>query len=303
VKEKEDEDRKIVPPLAYRLGLFFGRPFGLRWVPDNHLGAVYRMEMYHSLRGPGFFRINPLMETVKHVVSLNPDFISTRVSSLQTKDALQLGLRVALAYVFDPRSLPREKALVYVKWPKHIHRAIVTDNTISVLQTIMPQHNAEQVCRGQLFETIAQNLMAELTSRLRPLAMQPILTLVLEVMVPPSLQETFTAVANRAAYTHDLSQYQPFELDQVQRRELNEVLRELPGGIRYLNVSGAEVTPPSRRAGETQPRQIVQGQATVLPPPESDTRPDSGISPKSHLWSATALPPTEGSDTEDDEPS
>ena len=60
----EDRGRKVRPPLGYRLYRFFGRPFGLNWVPDNHLGVVYRMELYNGLRGPGFFRINPFMEYV-----------------------------------------------------------------------------------------------------------------------------------------------------------------------------------------------------------------------------------------------
>jgi hypothetical protein len=285
-----DDDRQVAPPLAYRLCRFLGRPFGLRWVPDNHLGAVYRMEMYHSLRGPGFFWINPLTQTVKGSVSIQSDFISTPFPSLQTKDGLQLGLRVALAYVFDPRPLPREKAVGFVQLDKVILRAIVSDSATSALQSIMRNYYAEQVCRGEIFETIGQSLMTELTKLVSPLAITPTFAMVLEVMVPSALQETFTAVANRAAYTHDLSQYQDFELNEVRRRELNAVLSKIPGGVRYLNVSTADASSPSWRAGETPPRQVLRGTSRPLPspPPGPDTDDEpaqrSGISRKSHIW-------------------
>ena len=289
------EDRKQTesPPLAYSLRLFFERPLGLRWVPDNHLAVVYRMEMYHGLRGPGFFRINPFKETVKYEVNLNPDFISTEIASLQTQDAVQLGLRIALAYEFDPRPLPRDKALVFVKWPRRIHRAIVIHSATTALQGILPKFRADRVCRGQVFEEIRQQLLDDLTERLKSLGLGPILAMVLEVIVPPALQNTFTAVANRAAYTHDLSQYTPYELSEVRRRELYEVIRALPGGIRYLSVPGSEIAPSSWQVSKPPTQQIIPGQATPLLPNEPDVdigqapqRP--GKSPRSHLWPPAA---------------
>jgi hypothetical protein len=253
-----DSDREVRPPLAYRLGLFFGGLFGWRWVPDNHLGAVYRMERYRDLRGPGFFRINPFTESVKLTVSLNPDFMSTNVSSLNTRDAVQLGMEVALAYVFDPRNLTHEKAQVFVKWPRYILRDIVTDFARSTLLSVVASYYAEHICRGELFETIEQALEVQLAKRLRPLAMRPTFVMVLNVTPPAALQDTFTAVANRTAYTHDLSVYQEHELSEVRRRELYAMLGELPGGIRYLNISANDAYPPL--GGDHRPRpKIIPG--------------------------------------------
>jgi len=258
-----DNDREVKPPLAYRLGLFFGRLFGWRWVPDNHLGAVYRMERYNDLRGPGFFRINPLTESVKLTVDLNPDFMSTNVSGLNTQDAVQLEMEVALGYVFDPRDLPHEEAQVFIKLPKNILRDIVTDFTTSTLLSIVPSYSAEHICRGGLFETIGQALHVQLTERLQPLAMRPTFVMVLKVTPPAALQETFTAVANRAAYTHDLSIYQEHELSEVRRREMYAVLGELPGGIRYLNIPARDVYPPTRDDQGPRPK-IIPGTAKPI---------------------------------------
>ncbi|GAB4537820.1 MAG: hypothetical protein Kow0063_25090 [Anaerolineae bacterium] len=251
-----DNDREVRPPLAYRLGLFFGRPLGWRWVPDNHLGAVYRMERYRGLRGPGFFRINPFTESVKLTVSLNPDFISTNISSLNTRDAVQLGLEVALAYVFDPRNLPHESAQIFVAWPRNILRDIVADFARSTLLSIVANYYAEHICRGELFQTIEESLKTELTKRLQPLAIRPTFAMVLKVIPPSALQETFTAVANRAAYTHDLSTYEEHELSEVRRRELYTMLSELPGGIRYLNITSGDTHIPPQGDRRPRPRTI-----------------------------------------------
>ena len=99
-----------------------------------------------------------------------------------------------------------------------------------------------------------------------------------------------------------LTQYTPFELSEVRRRELYEVFHSLPGGIRYLSVPGSEVAPPSWQVSKPSTQQIIPGQATPLLPNEAgvdiDQTPEpSGKSPKSHLWP----PASEDLDDEDDD--
>jgi hypothetical protein len=259
---KQDDDRMARPPLAYRWLLSLGRPFGWRWVPDNHLGAVYHMERYRDLRGPGFFRINPLTESVKVVVSLNPDFISANIPSLNTHDGVQLGLQVALAYEFDPRKLPAAKAQIFVKWPPHILRAIATDSATRTLLSIVARHTAQQICRGEVFDAIDRAITAELAQRLEPLAIKPVLAMVLRVITPPTLQETFTDAVNRDVYTEQLWRFEEYELNEVRRREMNAVLSEIPGGIRYLNLPGGEVNPPAGQAGSLPRPKTIRGTST-----------------------------------------
>ncbi len=77
-------------PLTYRLIRTLGHPFGLRWVGDNELAVIYEMERYHSVRGPGFFWVNPWTQTVHSVIRVAPDFISTYIRGIRTKDGLVL---------------------------------------------------------------------------------------------------------------------------------------------------------------------------------------------------------------------
>lgn len=255
----------------YRLFLGLVRPLGLRWVGDNELGVVYRKGLYHDLRGPGSFWINPFIDVMKEVTSVKPDFVSTTIPNIQTSDALQLGFGVALSYTFDPRRVPHDKAAIFVEWPQQIRRLVVTDFATRALQAIIPRFTAEQVCRGEFFDEIEARLKAELNKRLQPLALSPQLTLVREVLVPPPLQDTFTRVVRRAVYTHDLGRYEPFEISQAERQELFDVLRDLSGGIRYVDLSAAGSSdydePPRRR--------VIEGSGT----PASDTPPHLGDRP------------------------
>ncbi len=94
-------------PLLYRMALTLGRPFGVRWVGDLELAAIFRMEQYHSVKGPGFFWINPLTQRVESHISLAPDFISMAVPGIQTRDGIQLEFSIALAYCFTVPSRVR----------------------------------------------------------------------------------------------------------------------------------------------------------------------------------------------------
>lgn len=303
----KDNNRDVAPPLAYRLVRFFGYPFGLRWVPDNHLGVIFRMEMYHKLKGPGFFWITPLVESVKRRIRISPDFLSTPIRGLHTRDGVDLGLKVALAYAFDPRPLSRADAVVLTALPSSELRAIVTDSATWTLLNIMPQYYAEQICRGAAFETIRQRLISQLNELLRPLGMRPAFVMILEVIVPESLQDTFTAVVNRAAYTHDLSLYHPFELSEVRRRELYEVLTKIPGGIRYLDLAGADLGVPSWQTAMPAPQETLlrAARSVISPSPEpsvDDTSPKlSGVSAPNQLPPPTTQSSIE-TDTRDEQP-
>jgi hypothetical protein len=59
------------------------RPDGLRWVGDNELAVVHQMEQYHSVRGPGFFWINPFTQTVRMVLSVEvPPALQNRFTAV-----------------------------------------------------------------------------------------------------------------------------------------------------------------------------------------------------------------------------
>ncbi|HLF28579.1 MAG TPA: SPFH domain-containing protein [Anaerolineae bacterium] len=268
------------PPLAYRLSRALGRPLGLRWVGDNQLAIIYQMEQYHAAKGPGFFWINPFTQTVQATISIAPDFISNPIPNIQTRDALQLGLSIALAYTFDPRRVPRERAAQFVKWPLEVRRAIVTDNSQRALQAIVPQFYAEQICRGQVFAQLEQEFISTLSQRLQMLGLEPIFAMVLKVVVPDALKNRFEAIVQRSINVDDISHYEHYELTQAMRTEMIETLRHMGGGKQYIDLPDLKEMAPPQGTGRPQPRRITPPAPPAPEEPPADTKPKR---PKSRL--------------------
>jgi regulator of protease activity HflC (stomatin/prohibitin superfamily) len=262
------------PPLVYRLLRTLGRPFGLRWVGDNQVAVVYRLERYHSLKGPGFFWINPFTQTMRRIISTAPEFVSIEAVGIHTEDALQLGLTVAMAYEVKPTWMPPDKAALYVTWTREARQSIVTNHATNALQDIVPSFNAEEICRGTVFRSIEDRLMSALGARLRQMALKPLICFILRVTVPPKLQDRFEAVVQRQVNIEDLSRYAPYELSQALRIEALEALRGMAGGRQYINMPDmTDMVAPSQ--GQLPPRRIIPGtivkgkesEEELLPPP------------------------------------
>ena len=254
-------------PMVYRLLRTLGRPFGLRWVGDNQVAVIYRLERYHSLKGPGFFWINPFTQTVKKIMSTAPEFVSIEAADIHTQDALQLGLTVALAYEVEPAWMPSDKAALYVTWTREARQSIVTNHAPHTLQDIVPSFNAEESCRGTVFRSIEERLMKGLDVRLRQMALKPLICFILRVTVPPKLQDRFEAVVQRQVNIEDLGHYAPYELSQALRIEALEALRGMAGSKQYINMPDmTDMVAPSQ--GQLPPRRIIPG--TIVKDKESE---------------------------------
>lgn len=276
-------------PLVYRLLRTLGRPFGLRWVGDNQVAVVYRLERYHSLKGPGFFWINPFTQTVRRIISTAPEFVSIEAVDIHTEDALQLGLTVALAYEVQPTWMPPDKAALYVTWTREARQSIVTNHATRALQDIVPSFNAEEICRGTAFRSIEERLMSGLGARLRQMALKPLICFILRVTVPPKLRDRFEAVVRRRVNIEDLNQYAPAELDQDRRDRIIEAFREILSGARAVNMPNLmDLSGSSQGEGSSRPPRIVPPAAPSdgpppREPPPSDTSPAPRHTPKSRL--------------------
>lgn len=278
---KDERDAK--PPILYRLLRTVGRPFGLRWVGDNKVAVVYRLERYSHLGGPGFFLINPFTQSVRYVIDTSPDFVALVAPGIQTKDRLQLDLTMALAYSFDPALMPPEKASVFVTWTRDTHRAIIKDSSTRALQGVVPSFDARDICRGAVFDQIEQKLKEELKKRLRLLALKPELCLVLHVGVPQKLRDRFEAVVQRRINIEDLGQYASYELIQALRTEAIEALKSMGGSRQYINLPDlSSMVTPSQHEGQSPPRRIAPPAIILdqeIAPPEPSP-PDADEPPK-----------------------
>lgn len=277
----------IQAPTVYRFLRAVGRPFGVRWVGDYQLAVIYRLERYHTVKGPGFFRINPLTQRVHSIISVSPDLISTAIPGLLTKDALRLEFSMSLAYTCDPRIVPQDRAALVVKWSRDVRRAIVTDRAQRAFQAVVPQFYAEQICRGEVFQSLEDKFLKELMALVAPLALKPMFAIVKEVKVPPVLQSRFEAIVQRAINVQDISQYEPYELTQAMRTEALEAMQYFAGGKTYVDMPDMTdvVLPPQ---SELPPRRVTRPAATLDEPPSPEEPPASpsahpGRRPRSRL--------------------
>lgn len=246
------------PPFAYRLVRALLSPFGLRWVGDHQRAVIFRMERYQGVKGPGFFWICPFIKSVYSIISVAPDFTPIQVSSIQTKDALQLGLSLALAYAFDPSLVPAEKAALYIKWPREVRRAVATDNAQRALQAVVPEFFAEQICRGEVFPLLEQKFLSILTDRLQSLALKPVFAMVLEVKVPAMLQHRFEDVVQRSVNIEDFNQYAPHEFTQALQLEMIEALKHMGVGKQFISLPEGKEGKSLPAAGQVSPRRIAR---------------------------------------------
>lgn len=247
------------PPIAFRLVRALGRRFGLRWVGDYQLAVIFRMERYHGVvRGPRFFWINRWIETVHSVMSVAPDFIPVQASSIQTKDALQLGLSLALAYAFDPSLVPAEKVALYIRWEPEIRRLVAADNAQRALQAVVPEFFAEQICRGEVFSLLEQKFLSILTERLQPLALKPVFAMVLKVEVPAVLKHRFEDVVQRLVNIEDINQYAPHEFSQALQIEMIEAVKQMGVGKQFVSLPEGKEGKSLPAGGQVSPRRLAR---------------------------------------------
>jgi regulator of protease activity HflC (stomatin/prohibitin superfamily) len=261
-------------PLTYRLKRALGRPFGLRWVGDNELAVIYEMEQYHSVRGPGFFRINPLTQAVHSVIKVAPEFVSCTFPGIQTKDSLQIEVSLALSCKFDPRILPRETAAAFLKWSSETRQAIVKDNAHRALQAVVPRFWSEQIFRGDAFDLIEQGLREKLTGLLAPLALRPSFVRVKEIIPPPALKSQIEKAVGRTVDARDITQLSDEERAEARRSEIIEAVSKSPG---MSSTDWSKLIPPSESKGRP-PLRIVSPAPGPVPQTPLPKRPPQDAS-------------------------
>lgn len=278
-------------PFFHRLALRFGRPFGLRWVGDFERAVIYRMESYDTLKGPGFFGINPTTQRIHDVVSIMPDLITTTLPNIQTRDAIQLDFPVAIRYAPILDQAPREVAAIAVRLSPDVRRGIVTFNAQRALQAVLPLFNAEQVCRGQVYDAIEQRWLPILREMLAEYALEPKRVRVLPVILPPTLKDRFEAVTQRTVDAQDLSQYTSFELARVLRVQVLEAMKEMSPNRQYIEFSD----PMKMMDFSSEQRPPIQISQTPMPPPPSHSHSspadDTGAGGSARSASPPAPPP------------
>ncbi|MBI3241298.1 MAG: SPFH domain-containing protein [Chloroflexi bacterium] len=226
------------PPL-FRFLLWIGGPFGLYYVPENHVRLVRRMEQYHRLeRGPGFKRYNTLTETLGPQFKVGLEAFSFQFDNLPTNDGLQVGLRFALNYEFAPEKIAKLTTIAKLGGlSRDVFCEIVANRVRRALLNILPAYAAEVVCRAQEFENIEKQLVANTNKLLEPLGIAISSPLILQVTPPDSLRARFEGVAQRRIQVEAMREYQSTEMSRALAAELIEGVAGRGTGDQYVNPS------------------------------------------------------------------
>lgn len=211
------------PPPLFRLLEWLGKPFGYYYIPENHARLIRRMEQYHHVhRGPGFRRINTLMETLGPLVKTGVEAFSHQFDNLPTRDGLQLGLRFAINYTFDPEKTKLTTAAKFANMPREVFCEIIANRMRRALLSILAACSAEEVCRGQVFDNIERQLLENANQLLAFLGITISSALALQVIPPEKLRARFEGVAQRRISIEATRDYQSSDVNRALAAELIE---------------------------------------------------------------------------------
>lgn len=211
------------PPPLFRFLEWLGKPFGYYYIPENHARLIRRMEQYHHVhRGPGFRRINRLMETLGPLVRTGFQAFSHQFDNLPTQDGLQIGLRFAINYTFDPEKTKLTTAALFANMPREVFCEIIANRMRRALLNILATYSAEEVCRGQVFDNIEKQLLENANQLLTFLGITISSALALQVIPPEKLKARFEGVAQRRINIEATRDYQSSEVNRALAAELIE---------------------------------------------------------------------------------
>lgn len=226
------------PPPLFRLLLWLGGPLGYYYIPESHARLIKRMEQYQRLeKGPGFKRYSTFTETLGPQFKIGVEAFSYQFDNLPANDGLQLGLKFALNYEFFPEKVSKLTTVAKLgQLTKEIFCEIVSNRVRRALLTIVPAYTADAVCRGQEFDNIEKQLLANTNELLKPLGILISGPLVLQVNPPDSLRARYEGVAQRRLNVESLREYHSTEVNRALAAEFIEGMANRGGGDQYLDV-------------------------------------------------------------------
>lgn len=251
------------PALLWRLALSFGRPFGLRWVQENYVRVVYRMEKYTGVRGPGFFKYNGLTERLGPTVYLGPRFKTYTFPNLSTSDPMRVGFRVSASYTFDPRNVKPEIATQLVQLDSDVFALIVEGALLKSLRVLVADHTIETIRQGKVYGAIESQTAQEMGRNpgLAVLGLGVGNLEILEPLFPQAVEARFEEAAQRRFNVQAVQDFRASDVVKTLAMELVEKLG--PQTQQYLN--GSDIMNAVQQLPEppAAPTKTIDGQATV----------------------------------------
>lgn len=234
--------RRILNSLARLIGIHF--------VQENHVAPVFRLGMYNRVRGPGFFWIIPVLESVGQPVPSGFRFASLSVSGTLSRDSIPIDIDLAVFFRFDPAQTLRQIAAQLVRAPEHVLTDIAKDYADSYLRKVVANFTAEDICSGKAVARLQRHLSRILADKLGFLGYVIDLNsgvLVKTITASPEFQQTMLDAKRYEVTLRVLNAYQAADVDQALFAELVKGLTKGDGAVQFLSLADALSLPKAVR--------------------------------------------------------
>ncbi len=148
--------------------------FGARFAPDNHVVPVLRLEQYHRLAGPGYFRINPLHETTLPAISLSVRLGNFTFNDVMSRDGIPFSITVIVMFNFNPANAISAAQPQIARATSEMLEGVVRNHTEHGLRRQVARIPAETLYSGDTLAEVEQNLVRLLRTRLQMIGIAPL---------------------------------------------------------------------------------------------------------------------------------
>ena len=218
------------------------RLIGIHFVPENYVAPVFRLGMYDRVRGPGFFWVIPILESVGQPVKSGFRFTGLNVPGALSSDSIPIDIDLAIYFRFDPERTRRRIAAQLVRMPEYVLTDIAKDYADSFLRKVVANFTAEEICSGKAAARIQRHLSRILADKLRFLGYVIDLdsgVLIKAIAASPEFKKTMLDAKRYEVTLRVLNAYQAADVDQALFAELVNGLAKGDGAIQFLSLADA----------------------------------------------------------------
>ncbi len=261
-------------PPVLRFLLWIGKPFGLAFVPQNHLQVVNHMGQYVGVKGPGVIAYNRLTETLGPLVPTNGQFLNYTFEGIISRDVLPVTIEIKTIIRYDPRRSSVELASILTRLPQRTLAGIAEAFMRWVLLATANAYNAGELTQRDVMASIEKEVKTRVAAEVDFLGLLVELVQIMRVTLPPTLAERHALIAQRRAGVLAGTEFHPVEF---RRALITEVLENIGRSEKTEALLNFNEMLESYVAGQlpgTQPRRIVDH------PPQATLRSDEDVGGK-----------------------
>lgn len=221
----------------YGLGHNLRTWFGDTYIPDKHVGIVYRYGHFSHVIGPGYHRLNSFSESLQGIIDISGRVLIVPVNNFRSHDSIPISVECAIVFKLAPFYFEhvqngQERLANFIDMSRVAHKRVVTAFTAVAVRSILGNFTCSDLCNGAnltLFQDQISKLLAkELSKRAYQLVGQVVVN---EIILPHGLELKRQDNVSRQELTEVLKSIPPHLYDRFFRAEFLEHLSQTNGDV------------------------------------------------------------------------